>query len=1132
MQESPNLPIISPAQKIGQNAARCFVANHPNSWTTTSTSEGDFGIDYQIQLDEGGLINGIFRVQLKGTQSPDLNASGEYFSIELNSSTLNYYALIAEPILLVLADLSVNPDSPKDCPLYYLWIHDELRRVNLADIPAEQKKATLRVPKSQALANGTDLSERIKLESVLAKVGANLDASLEAKNPSLNRAARADQISRIPDAFKDRGASLFEAMTTKPDSPWPDPPQGSLAWHLKEANTHLRHGAFDSMEASLNQAESKFAHAANLESAEYWFLTGCLIRQKGDESGALQAIRRADEIAPRSPKYATAWAEAEIRARFKFDETHAFQPMDLADVIEKMDGAEPVIQAMKARLLAAGGNFDEAIATAEAIEGAESLGALAIIHTMRSDFASALRICETGLALADPPPGAKQLFLVLKARSRFHEAMNGAEERASTDRMPPSATPDTNIDALLQAWIDIKEATAYLRSAGWPPNVEFVADILANTATMLNREKEALDPLVEAAKARPWVPSLQCALESIASVCGEFQIALAANEKQPETSETMIRRVQLLHFSRRHAECVAYFEKSLPSLDRSTPGFPDSVAHAVLSADEIVRTDLANAWMSIFDSMDEAEPHRAMLEFKRTRKRNPAGDEAALAALHERYQALGRPLGFGLRIFHALDALNPAQAELCVSLASEIETQRLLHLEGVLHLATALMALEQWTETLALAEQASLRFDSAALSAVHALALDKTGRSDESLEVFRELIKSGNKSEFILHNFVTILMRRGLNDEAISATEAAFSQETSDENKAYWTGLLYNLVTARSQVDPRRSDLVWRFGSLNDQEDERSEASFLNMVVSTRHLDGVTFVAERSSEFDRRVSAFGARFPRSKLFRAISIRKDHVVEDLMASMSADSSDGGSAKLQHENLLSMMRTRQVFIPFACRPNVFFAGISDLPALWETCKGSPGGEQEYYLQIASSQWRPIPLAAMRARIPLMDFTALLVAYDLKILGSIFELFPKIAIGRATMEEIGRLSKPVPDGRPARALCKRILSFLDSRKGQLLHPHLDRDGYELLHPDFWPSDETMHLSKQGDYILYSDDLVFRIECGRGSQDFRGICSMDILYALSLSGKITRSKFFEKIETIAKWNVQIPHSDGDQIR
>jgi hypothetical protein len=41
-----------------------------------------------------------------------------------------------------------------------------------------------------------------------------------------------------------------------------------------------------------------------------------------------------------------------------------------------------------------------------------------------------------------------------------------------------------------------------------------------------------------------------------------------------------------------------------------------------------------------------------------------------------------------------------------------------------------------------------------------------------------------------------------------------------------------------------------------------------------------------------------------------------------------------------------------------------------------------------------------------------------------------------------------------------------------------------------------------------------------------------MDILYALSLSGKITRSKFFEKIETIAKWNVQIPHSDGDQIR
>jgi len=252
---------------------------------------------------------------------------------------------------------------------------------------------------------------------------------------------------------------------------------------------------------------------------------------------------------------------------------------------------------------------------------------------------------------------------------------------------------------------------------------------------------------------------------------------------------------------------------------------------------------------------------------------------------------------------------------------------------------------------------------------------------------------------------------------------------------------------------------------------------------------------------------------------------------LMAAMSADSSDGGSAKLQHENLLSMMRTRQVFVPFACRPNVFLAGISDLPALWEACKVSPGGEQEYYLQIASSQWRAVPLAAMRARIPLMDLTALLVAYDLKILGSIFEMFPKIAVGRATVEEVGRLSKPAR-GRPARALCERILSLLDRRKDQLLHPYLDRDGYKVLHPDFWPSDETMHLSKQGDYILYSDDLVFRIECGRGRQDFRGFCSMDILHAMTLSGKITRPKFFEKIGTFAEWNVQIPHSDGDQIR
>ncbi len=1131
MPEKPILPKISPSQKIGKSAERCFVANHPNSWIATGMSQDDFGIDYEVQFEESGDIAGIFRAQLKGTQSPNLNATGEWFPVELSSSTLNYYDRIAEPILLVLADLTVNPDSPKDCPLYYAWIHDELRRINVSDIPAEQKTATLRVPKTNILTSSTDLSERIKSECMLAKVGANLDATLEAKDPALDRAARADQISRLPDAFKDRGASLFEALAAPPDSPWPDPPRGSLTWHLKEALSNFRHGEFESMAASLDQARTMLADAATLEAAEYWFLASNLIRQKGDEDGALQAIRRADEIVPGSPKYATAWAEAEIRARFKLDETKPFQPLDLSDVIEKMDGQDPAIRAMRARLLATGGKFDEALAAAESIEGAEGLAASGIINIMRSDFAATLKVCAAGLELADPPPGAKQLFLVLKARSRFYESIKGAIGRAPSDRMPPSATPDTKIDTLLQAWDEIKEAAAFLKSAGWPPNVEFVADILANTAAMLNREREALDPLVEAAKARPMVSSLQCALEAIASVCGEHGIALAANEKQPATAETMTRRVQLLHFSRQHRDCVDFFEKSLPSLDSSAPGFPDAVAHAILSADEIVRPDLANSWIGLFASVEGGEAHRAMLEYWRANKGNPSRNDAAMADLLARHQSLGRPVALGLRIFHTLDALKPAQAEQCVALARQIEAERLLHLEGELHLATALMTLERWPETLELTEKASQRFDSPALSSVRALALDNVGRLDEAIELFREVANAGYRTEFMLHHFAMALFRRGSLDEAISTVESAFSVDMSDGNKAYWAGLLYNLVTDRNPNDPRRAELLWKYGAINDQEDERSEAAFLKMGRSAGHLDNSPAAIERSAEFGRRISAFVSRFPRSKLFGAIPIRRDHVIEDLMAAMKEDEAEGGVAHLQFNGLRSMIRTRQVSIPFAYRPKVFLDGISDLAELWDACKASPGGEKELYLQIESPQWRAVPLAAMMERVPLMDLTALMVGYEMKILGAVFETFPKIAIGEAAMEEIRRLAKPSAD-RPAREPWSRLMSFLDSRSGQLLHPQLDRDSHEVLHPDFWPSDETMHLSRQDGYILYSDDLVFRTECARGHQGFRGMCAMDFIHALALSNHIARSKFIEKLGTLAKWNVLVEHMAGSHIR
>jgi hypothetical protein len=107
--------------------------------------DDDFGFDYQIQVMEDGRATYIFRAQLKGTTNPDLNTAGNFFSIQLKASTVRYYMKCTEPILLVLADLS-SGDSPKHCPLYWTWIHEELRRLKAEELADDQKYLTFRIP--------------------------------------------------------------------------------------------------------------------------------------------------------------------------------------------------------------------------------------------------------------------------------------------------------------------------------------------------------------------------------------------------------------------------------------------------------------------------------------------------------------------------------------------------------------------------------------------------------------------------------------------------------------------------------------------------------------------------------------------------------------------------------------------------------------------------------------------------------------------------------------------------------------------------------------------------------------------------------------------------------------------------
>lgn len=133
--QNTKLPKESESQEIGHHAVFTFESCHPTSWRPTKTDgDADAGLDMQVQIVDQGHYTNVFNAQIKGSmqrengQSKKLSADGKYFAQSLEIRTLNYYARIENPVLLVFADLSQD-ENPRKCPAYYLWIDEEIKKL-------------------------------------------------------------------------------------------------------------------------------------------------------------------------------------------------------------------------------------------------------------------------------------------------------------------------------------------------------------------------------------------------------------------------------------------------------------------------------------------------------------------------------------------------------------------------------------------------------------------------------------------------------------------------------------------------------------------------------------------------------------------------------------------------------------------------------------------------------------------------------------------------------------------------------------------------------------------------------------------------------------------------------------------
>lgn len=1115
-QLSQDLPRESESQRIGRLAGKCFDANSPNSWTSNRLDgDSDFGYDYQVQILENGLAKDIFRMQLKGTLSPVLIAEGTAFSISIKLTTANYYARAIEPILLIYCDLTVDPESPKNCPLYYLWIHDDLARLRNKGIDEGQKQITLHIPKANELLSNTNLSPDIARFRELSKLGHSLDDLMEEDKPNLDPSERIDVASKMISNLGNKSTVLIDALATDQNTSWVEAPNGTLPWFIKEALTALQHGQIPECQSLIKNAEKHLANAKPLELADYWNVVGKLRTYHLDFKGATEAYAIALNLSNDNDRHLLPWAESILRNN---DRNEAGFIEDLSVAIERIKSTSQLALGMRARLIASSGDIDRALKETDALEGIPRYTSRALIFSMQGKWKEALEECEAGLNASVIDQNSKLIYLMLRARSRYSISIGPINFKTNEDTYLPAPGPaGSDVSLLHLAWKDVMDAVDILRKSGWTSNVDMIADMWTSIAIMLGFQKQALPLMAEAARSRPDLPYLQNSLATMAVHSANFDIALEAYSSLPETPLLLSQKIIMLHANKRHFECVKLLQDKWDIAADDSRLFGFAILHAIDSAKKLIQPAVAKKWQEELERRQEFAGEVAVFTFNERVKDHPLERDQALSELVEAYKRLNKPPLIAKHILIELDNLDPIQANLSLELIEVIQAHSLLEITDYISYAQALSTLHKWEELLKLADDGLKQFQSnSRLIAIRAIALDKLGNTSEAYDLLKEVIEKPNVDRFALLSYIKIVERLGFVEQALAAVEKIFDGELDQSKKFEPLQHLFALVYQSNPADPRLGEIAWQMSDVVDQTDELQEGKFLMSVMTATLFANYKLSEEKSRAYQIRLDAYATKFPNSNVFVRIQTSDEDPGQDLIKQLEEVTGTTEDKLAIREKLQREIAQGIKPMPYSIRPRNIRDPITDIVMLWEVSKVSSWGARHLHLAMALSDWQEPQLKDYRGQIPILDLISLLVLSDLNLLDFLFKVFPKIAVGKATLHELQKLVSPI-FGSQYRDKLLLIQNTLKKNLKNVIQPecHLPTDeSTYIVHTPSW---EILQIAKSGEYIVYSDDALFRAYFPRRC------CTLDLLCLLEYEELITVQEAAKRIAKLCGWRVTV---------
>jgi hypothetical protein len=1107
------LPQESESQEVGQRAKQALWAQLPNTWRLEDLSgDTDAGLDFQVQVVVDRRYGDLFHIQLKGSRRNKISADGKVASVSIKVSTANYYKRLGRPVMLVLADFSTVTD-PKTCPVYYVWIHNQLDQ-KLAEVGPNAKadsEITFHLPTSDRLAPDLDVTPylnqvRDQRESMVALERAIVGVPLEI-TPSA-------AISQFTQNINERGALYLETSLAESETPWPDPQPGTTSWKLKQLSELISQGALSDAEAVAKNVASGDLRDEQ-EIAEFAFLRGRLATMRGRLADAVPEYATAHARFPANSRYFSSWAEARLLTSPDLTVAAAAQ---LQEVQQTPSAASPRTRAYFARLLILLGRFEEASAVLDAIPQQFCAVERMLALDVQRRWDEVIDYLATSQALPISRMGRLTLR-VLAARARFMKAFYLSGER---QMIAPSGPSNLDVAALPSLWTDFYSLASDLRNASWPPNSEILIDALTAVAIAVGAENEGLVLTDEFLRARPDLEALQVSRIKLAVFARKYDVAAAVALKLSNSIERAIHLALIRYQAEDYQSVVDLVPELLAIPFDADELLREALSVAADSARRVLKPDIAEACAARL-SEGGFKDRVALLKFIALADSGKDKREEArrqlIADLHECPDS-------AVLQDHALRELSPVtDAALIGDLASRIRKRRQLLRQEVLLLADSLNRADKRTAALAEVKAARLRFPKDSnLIAFEALIHERDGNVPYARTLLEDLLSQGDAPELARSIYINIAARSGFLEEAGRQLERLLTDSSKPADKKDTLRALFSIEFYRRATPSRIVTIARKYGELADRTSETEEGLFLIMMFSAAVLEGAVFDDALQEEVRSRAAAYVQRFPESTVFGAVPLPKNG---DSAAITTALRTRFGQRR-EDIAALDMLRTQvrrgELAMPYAWRPRLVVPGAAGVTELWELTKRSSSDAIELKFGVAAAT--DAPGWDGKGAIPLIDLLSLLVLTDLDLWSVVFRVFERIAITKETMLRIqmepGLLEVATPTLVELRPILRREIS-------RVYQPGTVSES--------WPRrrdgglDEQKELVESGSFTFYSDDMLARAYVLENRGPTRGFNTLDLLNTAVARGHLTAVDSARKVAQMARWGLGVSVTYRDLV-